>query len=46
MTKFLLGLALLLILGLGGGVAYLLSMDLPAPTVVMEKPIPNDRLLP
>ncbi len=44
MKKFLFILILLIVIALGGGVAYLLTVDIPAPTTVMEKPIPNDRL--
>jgi hypothetical protein len=44
MTKFLFILALLIVVALGGGIAYLLTVELPAPTTAMEKPIPNDRL--
>ena len=28
---------------IGGGLAFLASWDIPAPTVTMEKDIPNDR---
>jgi hypothetical protein len=45
MKKFLFILILLMVVALGGGVAYLLTVDLPAPTTAMEKPIANDRLV-
>jgi len=31
---------------IGGGLAFLASWDIPAPTMTMEKDIPNDRLAP
>ena len=31
---------------IGGGLAFLASWDIPAPTATMEKDIPNDRLAP
>ena len=46
MKKFLLVLVLFIVIALGGGIAYLLALDLPAPTTAMEKPVANDRLSP
>lgn len=44
MRRFLIGLFLIIILVLAGGFAFLATWSIPAPTQIMEKPIPNDRL--
>jgi len=41
--RFTVFLFFLLLLILAGGVAFLLTWDIPAPTAPVEKVIPNDR---
>ena len=41
--RFMLFLFVLLLLILAGGAVFLLTWDIPAPTALVEKVIPNDR---
>ncbi len=36
-------LILLLLLGIGGGIAFLMTWDIPSPTATIEIVVPNDR---
>ncbi len=46
MLKLTLIVVLVVAVVIGGGLAFLASWDIPAPTATMEKDIPNDRLAP
>ncbi len=43
MKKFVLALIILAVLCVAGGIVFLGTWDLPAPTKTVEKTIPNDR---
>jgi len=43
MSRFISVLVVLLLLVLGGGMAFLASWDMPAPTKSVEKVIPDER---
>jgi hypothetical protein len=43
MSRFISFLVLLVLLAAGGGVVFLASWDMPAPTKSVEKVIPDDR---
>lgn len=43
MKKGILWLMLLLLVGAGGGIAFLAAWDIPAPTATVEKVIPDER---
>ena len=46
MLKLTLIVVLVVAVVVGGGLAFLASWDIPAPTATVEKDIPNDRLAP
>ena len=46
MLKLTLIVVLVAVVLIGGGLAFLASWDIPAPTATVEKDIPNDRLAP
>lgn len=43
MSRFLSVLVILLLLVIGGGMAFLASWDMPAPSKTMEKVLPDER---
>ncbi len=44
MARVTLAIVVLILVALGGGVAFLAAWDIPPPTRSVEKVIPNDRL--
>ncbi|WP_165777057.1 hypothetical protein [Paremcibacter congregatus] len=43
MGKFWLSIIMLIIVGIGGGAVYLMTVDIEAPTQQVEKTLPDDR---